>query len=317
MNYIKILTQCLLLTFCCLPIFAQTSYKSIFGEEQTRWNCLANKEFGALTSRGCFKLISSNDTFINAILYKKININYFANLYNTEPEAFLIREVTLQGKIWYKELYENSCGHVDTNEQLIVDYNLQLGDTFKNLSGLLPSHLIGDTIAVVDSVYYDMLNRKHIRFTKMIFPPSIAPYTLLPYPVEFIEGIGPNISLVYRLNCSLFQRMVLVCDYKDGQQIFYDDRYPSCDPLRELSVRGVNAIDINIYPNPTTGSLTLNGLKGVNLLKIFSSSGKLVMEQQSTTSEVEIESNHLTSGIYILQVTNEEGQQQILKWMKQ
>lgn len=174
------------------------------------------------------KLYSSIDTFVTNVWYKKIEITFEGALRFNKPDAILIREDTLQGKIWYREINKNSCELLDTTEQLIVDFNLQKGDTF-DMSNL--SHAIfRDSLCVVDTVFQDNKNRKHIRFQQQINPP----YQTFSYPLEFIEGVGPNISLMYRNTCNFGQRFVIVCAYKDNQQIFYDNRYNSCDPLKEL-----------------------------------------------------------------------------------
>ncbi|TXK71751.1 T9SS type A sorting domain-containing protein [Mesonia sp. HuA40] len=60
-----------------------------------------------------------------------------------------------------------------------------------------------------------------------------------------------------------------------------------------------NILDtISIYPNPSAGSVNLNGIDQVDEISVFSMAGKKV----HTTKELKMNLNHLSAGVYFIQV---------------
>jgi Leucine-rich repeat (LRR) protein len=60
-----------------------------------------------------------------------------------------------------------------------------------------------------------------------------------------------------------------------------------------------NILDaISIYPNPSAGSVNLNGIDQVDEINVFSMAGKKV----HTTKELKMNLNHLSAGVYFIQV---------------
>lgn len=74
-----------------------------------------------------------------------------------------------------------------------------------------------------------------------------------------------------------------------------------------------------IYPNP--GSSQLKVRLAIQhpqaLFQLFDQGGRLVMQQQLTTTESELETNHLATGIYVYRITSSTGLNENGKWVKQ
>ncbi len=74
-----------------------------------------------------------------------------------------------------------------------------------------------------------------------------------------------------------------------------------------------------VYPNP--GSSQLKVRLAIQhpqaLFQLFDQGGRLVMQQQLTTTESELETNHLTAGIYVYRITSSTGLNENGKWVKQ
>ena len=74
-----------------------------------------------------------------------------------------------------------------------------------------------------------------------------------------------------------------------------------------------------VYPNP--GSSQLKVRLAVQhpqaLFQLFDQGGRLVMQQQLTTTESELETNHLATGIYVYRITSSTGLNENGKWVKQ
>lgn len=89
-----------------------------------------------------------------------------------------------------------------------------------------------------------------------------------------------------------------------GEDAFYDNIIIESEQLSttEISVKN----NIQIYPNPVANVLKVSLENGqISSLKIFNTSGKLIHEN---TSKNEINLEHLTSGVYFLQVSTENGE---------
>lgn len=83
----------------------------------------------------------------------------------------------------------------------------------------------------------------------------------------------------------------------------------------EVGITSVDEVDleshgISIYPNPTSGSITLSGLSKFDRIRIHDLSGRLVREVLDNGSN-EIDASDLESGIYLIQVSYANGTRQV------
>jgi len=63
---------------------------------------------------------------------------------------------------------------------------------------------------------------------------------------------------------------------------------------------------INIYPNPNTGSFTIDGVKQNTVLIIFNTIGEKITEQNISSEKTEIHLSNFPSGIYFVQISSEK-----------
>ena len=78
---------------------------------------------------------------------------------------------------------------------------------------------------------------------------------------------------------------------------------------KEITLDDVTETNVKIYPNPTFGEFTIENSEAIQTtISVFDLNGKLVSETITDTSEILLNSdNSLTSGLYIVRVTNAEG----------
>jgi len=97
----------------------------------------------------------------------------------------------------------------------------------------------------------------------------------------------------------------------------------------DLIVRGISELNtstakelslnkfVQLLPNPGSAGLTI---KLVNTdpsdLKIYDSQGRIVFEQVGLKDELTIETLDWTSGVYHIQITEQNGETQLVKWIK-
>ena len=67
--------------------------------------------------------------------------------------------------------------------------------------------------------------------------------------------------------------------------------------------------DFTIYPNPANGRIKISSKNNlhINTIKIFSIVGKNVHYINNYRSEIELDLTHLTSGVYFVDISTDEG----------
>jgi hypothetical protein len=268
----------LILLFAVSVSNSNAQYQSIFGSEKTSWH------FYEWSIFAYFKDSIVSDERITHPTYGELHVLKYYKIGVLDGTRH-IHEDLQSGKI---SVINISTG----NEFEIIDMALNVGDTFSNPSyPNLPS-----PNSIVDSVYWDDLNRKHIRFNE-IMPENYN------QKFEFIEGVGNSTNL-YKFNWYNFTtRPLLTCHFKNDT-LSYSNPSPfveNCVPSF-LSVNSLESSSIHIYPNPVLGSFVISDLATGILtnLELFDLQGKTVRvfdPSQQTFSVEEIQ-----SGFYLLKM---------------
>lgn len=84
--------------------------------------------------------------------------------------------------------------------------------------------------------------------------------------------------------------------------------------LTNESVNGLNEVldePIQLHPNPGLQTIYFSGLSKLSPVKVFSSSGKLLIEQNLDQTNNQLDAHQLTAGIYFIQIGT-----QTIKWVK-
>lgn len=292
----------LLLSFFSLPQL-QGQYRSVFGQDSSHWEySWFNLPGNAQSTAHVF-----GDTLVAGKRYKMLSGTYPYG--NRDYGVALLREDTTEGKIWYRALEPEypQFGSEDTLEQLLVDFSLNVGDTFQVQD--IPH--VRDTIVLVDSVFYDTKGRKHIVF---------APDAGLPGfwgPFSMIEGVGSSAGLLFRHRpISHFMGQSLICYRRDGRQEYLSPYFGSCLVFDGSSIRSRAKLDaVKIYPNPSSGLLFIEKEEFVRIerIAIFNSLGQ---ELLSLPYNSQIDISSLAPGFYQLILFGEQGpvaQQKLLR----
>jgi hypothetical protein len=246
-----------------------TTFQPVIDADSTSWD-IAYMELFGIVMEHLFTI-----KYPDSVYSKLYLIGYYPTEYMGE-----VYEDTITGKIWYK--YPNS-----DEEKLIMDMSLSVGDTFQITPGVWNA---------VDSVYFQE-GRKIIRFDLQ---------TKWDEPVLFIEGVGPNISLIYP-NYD-YDGYYAACKY-DFDSLVYVNNNPNfinCEP-KPVGIPDQPEIDrIYIYPNPASSELNveLPGNPQTNVKLILSDfTGRILKQQQFSGSKQTISLTDLKSGIYLVSIT--------------
>lgn len=128
------------------------------------------------------------------------------------------------------------------------------------------------------------------------FNTGIADETFRPF-----SSFCLDLAVVYAENTTndLFGGVTHLITVADSVQAFYDAQGYAC--LSTLSVDQPEAITVQLFPNPTTGMVTLHGAENMSF-EIHSTDGKLILSQPFGASSIDL--SHVQAGIYTITFSN-------------
>ena len=217
---------------------------------------------------------------------------YYPTYYNDDnggPVALVgyFREDSSIGKAWF-------LGIKDTSEYLIMDLDLVIGDSI-----LVKTYARKNQYAHVTGIIKEN-NRKVIMTDYHIGGGFISEN------LKFIEGVGPNASLLYQLEQATASKInmqggFLVCKaYNDKDLVYaWDPINFECGYMWDNIESNIDK-KITIYHNPSSQILKISGEQNLEVA-IFDLMGKLVL----TSNKKEININGLSNGIYLVRLSTE------------
>lgn len=241
---------------------------------------------GNLYSSHYLKL--AGDTIIEGESYNKLDYSQDETQTIWYEYGGFIRE-TPEGKVYYRR---SGLG-----EGLIYDFGAELGDTVVVLNHELIPEPLNMVVIQEDSLLLED------GWHRMLVLEDDA------YPGEetWIEGVGSISGIVkscqkaFGSSCGDFE---LLCSSDAGFTIYVSPNYSSCwyvytriDDFKEIN-------PLKLYPNPVQEVLHIEGdfliQGGTYLVRLLDFTGKLVLEQETNSSELDLST--LGSGMYFLQL---------------
>jgi Secretion system C-terminal sorting domain len=267
---------CVLIVRINLPLFGQ--FEPFFKDSSTLF--LLTIEFFDGADSGN-PLLIKGDSIVDNKLYHKV--------YYWGEEVGLVRENVLSSKLWF-------WGENDGEERLIMDLDLVVGDTFNAIA----PYFSNADIAVVQSI--DSIDMRK----RIIFDISVGE-GYISEQLQFIEGIGPNASILYLTNES-FDIAQLTCKKYENEELVFH-YFPDLDnclfPVG--SAPNVKKYEVALYPNPLNDILNVDVKEPSKsaMLEILELTGKRLLKKPITTSN-EIDMNNLGRGLYIYKIFMED-----------
>jgi hypothetical protein len=271
---------------------AKAQYQSLFGQNSTEWVF----EWGNLFGSAQDTAYVFGDTLLNGLSYKMITVSGFSG----NIDVCLLREDTIEGKVWYRALEGQAPDYFDTTEQLLFDYSLNQGDTFPIRTVFWGQ---GDTFAIVDSVYYDNQSRKCLVFTAMPMYLSVSGNEYF----RMIEGVGSNYGILFRhLSTNYLLGQYLLCYHRDGVQTYLNNFYNTCLVHDGSPTIKTEAPNIQLFPNPIQDFLYIENPTAIDItqIKVYNNLGQKVMELPFSAT---LDFSQLPKGIYFIQLLNKQG----------
>lgn len=225
-----------------------------------------------------FTIGPETDVIIGSVTYKKFIDTFYNN-----------QEVLLREDVENKKVYRL----VNNSEVLLYDFSLSAGDP-------ITVGTLGYTVTSVANIQMaDGTTRKKLSLNSFVASET------------WIEGVG-NLKDPLRTGNQLptNQMLSLRCSFQEGTNLFnfglYDTGTPSGCPAALETEDYASTITARFSPNPlnNTGTLFLSGNISNATVRIYNQIGQLVKEIKNINDhEIRIDRENLTSGVYVLQLT--------------
>lgn len=284
-----------------LPMFIGAQNYVPFPTDSARWKVSYGS--GAL---GCPSLVAeyqyeiSGDTVISSVTYHKITKTGYTNNFFCYPPDWgyvgCYREDTL------KHIY--FIPRSAASDTLLYDFNLSIGDTVQGyLTCFCMEPIVVDSI---DSILVgNGYRRRYI----------VDGCNNMAQGYALIEGIGSSRGL---LDCiASFESGALLDCFSDHGQTIYPDTTTFCPILIE-SVAETQEMKWSVYPNPAADVITFqsNDYSGRLLITITNLTGQIVRSENISASDggFTVSRNGLPSGIYFIEILDEQGRTSRIKF---
>lgn len=266
----------LLLLFCLIYSLSLSAQKIHFTDPSNQWQgtCIVWNYIHSTRYIG-YQWYDPNryaaDTFFDNKTYKHLQ------------NGFYVREDTIAKKVFYR--YQP-----DSSEKVLLDYNLQVGDTFN--FGFYMSSVVSIDSTLINNVWHKVWH--------------FARGWHGEQPLYIIEGIGTSYGPTYfTYPWARDDVESLYCFSNSG--IFQSSGMPNlqisngCSPLAVEELKPyVN--DIILYPVPTTGALFIESPEKITGITISNLLGQAMFSKTFDDKKAEIDIESFSAGIYFITV---------------
>lgn len=278
-----------------------------------KWNILY--EWVATCNCGgseTYSLTFSGDTLVENQSYKKLickltSADNYGNIVETSNYAAALRE-DIEKQIVYVR-YPNR------EEQILFSFNVNVGDTVLVKDIYKDNWTDSKTVRTVEKIgqyNFSGLTGKMITVCDTLYEiqrgydygkPVTYYHIYEVYRDVWYEGIGSLKSLI-ELGQRGIDVLQLICFWNKDDIIYHQPEHTEC--LYASNWNGIeNISDKNkfIFPNPTSGKLTIDNEMLVSLIQIYDTKGIKLVE----TKDKNIDISNLPNGLYLVKILTESG----------
>ncbi len=289
-----------------LFLATQVSFaQSTFAPSGAEWNYYFNGFLG----RGIANYKYTNDTVINSVTYKKMQIKYTAYFPNQAPNV--VRKSIRLYRVYDDKVYDYSL--YNKKETLLWLINAQKGNTYK--AKALGSST--DFTVVVDSTKNITINGKIIKKTWVTGNADIYTNREIIYDnYSPMGGFNYYSCWGYVLDCGTD----ILCTYKDNttNELKFSN---SCDSYFTKISEAIEKWDFWVSPNPCTDMIKIdlsNVNKEMKTIDIFNSLGQQVISSKAESfSATYINTSSLEKGIYFAKISSQDGYTNNFQFIKE
>lgn len=277
--------------------FSQSNIYHSFPSANAVWNFnFSTNCFGRGAANENYSITISGDTILNNKVYQKLFVPYVqsnssANCggFSTGYKGAIREDVTLK-KVYFMAPF-------DTTEQLLYDFNMQVGDTVK---GYL-HNVFSEVVLAIDTVLVGNTHRKIWLINNC-------------YNISIIEGIGSTYGLIEKSPACMtdLPDFSLHCFQSSSQQ-----KYPAnaigCQIITNTDELSAKVNFIEVYPNPSSGRIKINTDFNIQKIEVYNFKGQLVKNLNNQSNQFELPT---PKGVYLIQLIGEDGSRYSEKVLK-
>lgn len=292
-------------------VFSQSTYHPML-RDGIKWKLY---QYGTQSDFTYTELLG--DTIIDGISYKISNRAVWSSMFNKFFYLpIFVREDTIARKVFVTDKDSK-------RERKLYDFSMQVGDILDDIKYGYSKYVVDSIISINTS------EGKRKAWCLHIVNAQYAPLFV------WVEGIGCLSSPFY-----IYENLTgygfgsknipvpgLLCAYIDSTNIFYNENvkflFPDCDNSLVDIFMGVNSTSkdkaeaCEVYPNPVTTVLNINGLNEGVFYQITNMEGIIVIEgkiKRGYDDEINVEG--LPNGIYFLEAFDDTYSKKQLKFIK-
>ena len=183
----------------------------------------------------------------------------------------------------------------------LYDFSANVGDTLR--IGYVAEEIILDSISIEQIGGVD--RRKYWFELEYGFLGE-------PYAIEtWIEGIGSSFGLLWSGSEGIVGGYYsALCFHQNGELVWQNPEYDACTVT---AIKENKDSDIFIYPNPANNLVHINGVEAAEV-QVYNALGQVVKTVRGTN---DIDVSGLAEGVYLLRMTDKEGNSYLEKIVKQ
>lgn len=272
-------------------LFSQ-EYKKLV-DSTNKWNYLDK----AFTTCGCgeartYSLFLSNDTIIENISYKKVISKIIK--YNSIDTVYAaaIREDTIKQTVYIKQQ--------DNPEKLLYSFDHKVKDTISIDTTYYKDYVTIKYVKSIDDYVFNGIGGKRIGIcdTTKRLNSSSPPYE--SFTDFWYEGIGSFKQLFDLSHIGGFSiDMELLCFWNNSNFIYQNPNWTVCEYAIYAGIdENYNSSDFLLYPNPTTGLITVESNKLIKEIYVIDIYDKTILNSK----EVKLDISNQPNGFYILRI---------------
>ncbi len=256
------------------------------------------------------------DTIVNSVDYHLLNLKYTAKYYTppiptqSKDIAYaLLRNDKINKKVYITGLnkYNDFNLKLDTNERLLFDFDLQVGDLYKANAHLYYSNNNDSLYVLKIDTIVDPDNIK-----RAVFTIGDTDLVFNGYVIQGIGGVNGLLGYISEIMNNSYTEEFKCYSINDIDYTTYFSNFAAgieysywpCDKLNFVSVNDIKKKFINLYPNPASNIIQFDLNEKINNIKIYNSQGKIISNDFSQNQYINIE-NYLL-GIYFVQIISDQ-----------
>ncbi len=118
---------------------------------------------------------------------------------------------------------------------------------------------------------------------------------------------GFSDSMAYHRNASGLPDSVSIYFNIGNGFIYYGRKLYTAEPLTPTSAKEINSDALFVYPNPAREAINVVSDRAIHQCNILNLQGSLMLSAKGNSRQMNINTNELPKGIYLVQILDERG----------